>query len=322
MRRLRAPDFGIVQRAEAQRIEHRDGARPHGENIAQDAAHARGRALKRLDKAGMVVRFDLEGDHVAAANIDDARVFAGPLHHQFAARRQLLQMQPRTLIGAVLAPHHAEDAQFRVVRLAAQNLDDLAVFRFGELVLGDQVGRDRDCSNRAHIWSAATELPRITIDRNSDQSVTRPHQRLGGALGVRHHAHHVASCVQNAGDVAHRAVGIIQIAERHAVFSLQFVERALVGHIAAFAVGDRQTQDLSRFGRGGERRIHRFGAQPHFAADEFQVACCASARRATGPASTRIWKPLQMPSTRPPSAANLRTAVITGENLAIAPQRR
>ena len=40
------------------------------------------------------------------------------------------------------------------------------------------------------------------------------------------------------------------------------------------------------------------------------------------PASQRIWKPLQIPSTGPPSAANAATAAITGEKRAIAPQRR
>ncbi len=75
----------IVKRAEAQRIHHRDGPRAHGEDVAQDAADAGGRALKRLDVTGMVVRFDLERDHPAAADIDDAGVFARPLHHVFAA---------------------------------------------------------------------------------------------------------------------------------------------------------------------------------------------------------------------------------------------
>ncbi len=40
------------------------------------------------------------------------------------------------------------------------------------------------------------------------------------------------------------------------------------------------------------------------------------------PASQRIWKPLQMPSTSPPSAAKSATACIAGEKRAIAPQRR
>ena len=40
------------------------------------------------------------------------------------------------------------------------------------------------------------------------------------------------------------------------------------------------------------------------------------------PASVSTWKPLQMPSTGPPSRANAATAAVTGENRAIAPGRR
>ena len=40
------------------------------------------------------------------------------------------------------------------------------------------------------------------------------------------------------------------------------------------------------------------------------------------PASQSTWKPLQMPSTGPPSSANARTASIAGAKRAIAPQRR
>ena len=40
------------------------------------------------------------------------------------------------------------------------------------------------------------------------------------------------------------------------------------------------------------------------------------------PLSTSTWNPLQIPKTSPPLSANSRTADITGENLAIAPQRR
>src|SRR5258708_756122 len=82
----------IVGTAEAERIHHRDGTRAHGKDVAQDAADAGGRALERLDEAGMVVRFDFESDDVAAADIDDAGVFAGTLHHQLAARGELLEM--------------------------------------------------------------------------------------------------------------------------------------------------------------------------------------------------------------------------------------
>ncbi|MBI4875128.1 MAG: phosphoribosylformylglycinamidine synthase subunit PurL, partial [Acidobacteria bacterium] len=68
--------FGIVQGAEAQRVQHRDRPRAHGEDVAQDAAHAGGGALERLDEAGVVVGFDFEGDGPAIADIDDAGVFA------------------------------------------------------------------------------------------------------------------------------------------------------------------------------------------------------------------------------------------------------
>ena len=40
-------------------------------------------------------------------------------------------------------------------------------------------------------------------------------------------------------------LGLSEIAEHHAVFGFEFVERALVGEIAAFAVGDRHAQHLA-----------------------------------------------------------------------------
>ena len=47
--------------------------------------------------------------------------------------------------------------------------------------------------------------------------------------------------------------------------------------------------------------------------------CSAPGRR---PASVRTWKPLQMPTTGPPAAANAATAPMTGEKRARAPGRR
>ena len=57
------------------------------------------------------MRFDLEGACPSIADVDDAGILPGPLHHQFAARRQPFQMHARRFIRAVLAPHHAENAQ-------------------------------------------------------------------------------------------------------------------------------------------------------------------------------------------------------------------
>ncbi len=128
---------GDIERTEADRIHHGDRPRAHGENIAQDAAYAGSRALERLNKAGMIVRFDFERDRVAIADVDDARVLARPLQHQLAARRQLLQMNTRAFVRAMLAPHHAEDAEFGIGRLAPEQRDDLFVLRLGELVSFD-----------------------------------------------------------------------------------------------------------------------------------------------------------------------------------------
>ena len=47
------------------------------------------------------------------------------------------------------------------------------------------------------------------------------------------------SRIEDAGDVAQGAVGIVEVAEGHAVFGFEFIERAVVGEVAAFAVGDR-----------------------------------------------------------------------------------
>src|SRR5439155_24571815 len=64
--------------AETKGIEH--GYRPgaHREDVSQDAAHPRCRALVRLDGRGMIVRFDLESYRGPVADRDHARVLAGP----------------------------------------------------------------------------------------------------------------------------------------------------------------------------------------------------------------------------------------------------
>ena len=244
MRLLRRPGRWIVQAAEAQRIHHGDGPRAHREDVAQDAADAGGRALQGLDEAGVIVRFDLEGDDVAAADIDDAGVLAGPCTTQLAARGQLLQVDARALVGAVLAPHHGEDAEFGVGGLAAQDIDHLLILAGRELMLGDDLGGEA-----ALIRVTAAAQHRF----EHDQSVGGPHQRLGGAFGMGHHAHHVAFAVEHAGDIAQRSVGVIDITERHAILGFEFVERALVGDVTAFAVGDGQAEHLALLSGGSVR---------------------------------------------------------------------
>jgi len=64
--------------AEAQEIEARDRPRPHGEDVAQDAADAGRGALIGLDIARMVVALHLEHNRQTIADIDDTGILAGP----------------------------------------------------------------------------------------------------------------------------------------------------------------------------------------------------------------------------------------------------
>ena len=50
----------VINRAESQGVEQGDGARPHGQDVAHNAADAGGRALERLHRRGVVVRLHLE----------------------------------------------------------------------------------------------------------------------------------------------------------------------------------------------------------------------------------------------------------------------
>ena len=129
-------------RAEAERIH--DGQRPraHGEDVAQNAADAGGRALKRLDVAGVIVGLDLEGAGPAVADVDDAGVLAGPLHDAVALGGQALEMHAAGFVGAVLAPHHAVDAEFGEGGLAAaEKLLDFLVLVGRKAVLPEGLRR-------------------------------------------------------------------------------------------------------------------------------------------------------------------------------------
>src|SRR5690606_26443481 len=66
--------------AESERVELRDGPRTHGEDVAVDAAHTRCRTLVRLNGAGVVVAFDLEGAAPALTDVDEPGVLLPGLH--------------------------------------------------------------------------------------------------------------------------------------------------------------------------------------------------------------------------------------------------
>ena len=135
--------LAVADIAEAERIHEEDGPCAHGEDVAQDAADARGCALEGLDRARVVVRFHLEGDAPAVADVDHAGVFLARLdQHARAGSGELAQLEPRVLIGAVLAPHDREDAQLGEVRLTAEDGLDAREFIRREAVLGDEFGGD------------------------------------------------------------------------------------------------------------------------------------------------------------------------------------
>ena len=54
------PSARMIQAAKAQGVQRGDRARPHGEDISQNASHAGRRPLIRFDKRGMVVALDFK----------------------------------------------------------------------------------------------------------------------------------------------------------------------------------------------------------------------------------------------------------------------
>ncbi len=151
-----------LQGAEAERVEHGDGTGAHGEDVAQDAAHAGGGALVGLHGRRVVVRFHLEGDGPALADPDDAGVFAGPLDHLRAVGGEGPEHGARVLVRAVLAPQRGEDAQLDVGGIAAQDGPDAAELFGGETVLANQLrgeGRVPGAGVRRRHWPGLTRTP-------------------------------------------------------------------------------------------------------------------------------------------------------------------
>ena len=151
-----------VERTEAQRVHHRDRARAHRQDVADDAADAGRGALVRLDVGRVVVRLDLEGDGPALADVDHAGVLAhadeqtasGSSGGFFA---ELAQVDLRGLVGAVLAPHHRVDGQLGAGGAAAEDLADagvLVVARPSSLYGCGRVGVARRRARRCRRGSA------------------------------------------------------------------------------------------------------------------------------------------------------------------------
>ena len=117
----------LVERAEPQRVAERDRPRAHREDVAQDPAHAGGRALVGLDGRGVVVALDLEGHGEAVADVDHAGVLTRALQHARAVRGQPAQLETRVLVAAMLRPEQREHGQLEVVGRPLERLLDLRV---------------------------------------------------------------------------------------------------------------------------------------------------------------------------------------------------
>ena len=134
---------GVVGGAETQRVHHGDGTGAHGEDVADDAPDAGGRALVGLDVAGVVVRLDLEGDRVVLADVDDAGVLADADQQGVGLRgllAELLQVHLAALVRAVLRPHHRVHGQLGAGRPAAEDLPDARVLVLLEAEFGPRLG--------------------------------------------------------------------------------------------------------------------------------------------------------------------------------------
>src|SRR5208282_16923 len=155
--------------AEAERIKNRDRPRAHGKNIAEDAADARCRALERLDVAWMIVRLDFERGDEAIADVYDPRVFARTLHDEFAACRQAFQVHFARFVGAVLAPHHTENAELGDVGIAAQDLLNARVFVTCDAVFGGNFRSHFDFGACGSHLYGSRSFSRFSV-RDSDQN--------------------------------------------------------------------------------------------------------------------------------------------------------
>ncbi len=145
---------------ESQKVQAGDGPGAHGEDVAQNPAYARCRALIGLDERRVVMAFHLEDAGVAIADVDDAGVLAGAANHPGRLGRKLAQVDARGLIGTMLVPHGRENAELGEARRAADEFQDALIF-LGLEAMGDGQLRRDGGFGRAHKVLASAPLRRI-----------------------------------------------------------------------------------------------------------------------------------------------------------------
>ncbi len=91
----------------------------------------------------MIMRLNLERAGPAIANVNDAGILPRPLQYAPAVYWQPLQMNPRRFVGAVFAPHHAEDTELGQRRFTpTQQGFDPFVFLHRQPVISQSFGSD------------------------------------------------------------------------------------------------------------------------------------------------------------------------------------
>ena len=140
-----------------QLIHHRHRAGTHGNDVADDATHARSRALVGLHETRVVMGLHLEGDSPAVTNIHDTSVLTHTHEQMFThlvgslGAKLLLEVLLGRLIGAVLRPHHRVHSELRVSGTAAEQLANALVLLLLQAKFGPGhrlVGGCRGVGNR------------------------------------------------------------------------------------------------------------------------------------------------------------------------------
>src|SRR5687767_3517144 len=154
----------------------------------------------------------------------------------------------------------------------------------GEIVAVPCAERAAACATMIREINKRTSCSSSDADALKDRLEQR--KAIGGAeqgvdraLGVRHHAEHIAARAHDPRDVAHRAVRVVRllrlerargVAEDHLAFALESVERLVVGAVASVAVRDRKYDLLTALVVRGEHRLGRFDAQVDGRTDELE----------------------------------------------------
>ena len=134
----------------------------------------------------MVVRLDLEGAGPAVADVDDAGVFARALDDAVALGGQALEVNAAGFVGAVLAPHHAVNAQFGERGHTAERRQNAVVLVRSDAVRGEQLRGDggwlgNDCGGGSghhgclHCRMGVDDASAVTVNVESGD----------GTIGVR-----------------------------------------------------------------------------------------------------------------------------------------